>query len=74
MIDHAAVDGSGSSAAKQLHRIDEKFSRQDIESRGFVQVASSDLLRNPKDERILKIWNEKVRKKTDRFILLFKKK
>jgi len=73
IVDHAAVDGSGSSAAQDIHRIDEAFVRQEIESNGFRFVTSSDALRNPGDDRSKMVFDPSIRGKTDRFILLFER-
>lgn len=73
VIDHAAADGSGNSLTHDLHRIDEEFAKQDIESSGFKLVASSDALRNPDDPRTAKPFDPSIYRKTDRFIMLFEK-
>lgn len=73
VIDHAALEGSGSSAAPKLHRIAEDYAIQDITSAGFRLVESLDILRNDSDDYSLDIWNEAVFHKTDRFVLLFEK-
>ncbi len=51
VVDHAAKAGSGLSACKTLHRIDEAALRQEVEAAGFKFVASADFLRNPDDPR-----------------------
>jgi predicted methyltransferase len=51
VADHAAKAGSGLSACKTLHRIDEAVLRQEVEAAGFKFVASADFLRNPHDPR-----------------------
>jgi len=73
IVDHAAVDGTGSSAAQNLHRIDEAFTKKDVESNGFRFVTSSDALRNPRDDRTKLVFDPSIRGKTDRFILLFER-
>jgi predicted methyltransferase len=73
IVDHAAVDGSGSSAAQNVHRIDEAYAKRDIESNGFRFVAGSDALRNPEDDRSKMVFDKSIRGKTDRFILLFER-
>ena len=73
LVDHDAQAGSGSSAAQDLHRIDDTFVRQDVESYGLKFLDSSDALRNPKDDHSLSPFNPIVRGKTDRFILVFEK-
>jgi predicted methyltransferase len=74
IVDHAAVDGSGKSAAQTIHRIDEAFVKQEIENNGFRFVTSSDALRNPQDDRSKMVFDPSVRGKTDRFVLLFERK
>ena len=73
IIDHAAPDGSGKSVTQEIHRIDENFARQDIESNGFRLVKASDALRNPDDDRSKNVFDKSIRGKTDRFVLLFEK-
>ena len=73
VIDHAAADGSGSSLTHDLHRVDEEYAKQDIESNGFQLVATSDVLRNPDDPRTAKPFDPSIYKKTDRFIMLFER-
>ncbi|MBV1931684.1 MAG: methyltransferase domain-containing protein [Porticoccaceae bacterium] len=71
VIDHSAQPGSGKSAAQALHRIDEVFAKQDIESAGFVFDGASETLRNPEDTRTLGVFDEAIRRKTDRFVYRF---
>jgi predicted methyltransferase len=73
LVDHAAASGTGKSSAQELHRIEEAFVRQDVESYGLKYSGSSDALRNPKDDGSLSPFNPLVRGKTDRFILVFEK-
>ena len=73
LIDHSAVKGSGILATDTIHRIDEEFTIKTLESVGFKLILSSDILRNPSDDPNMLIWDEKVYKKTDRFVLLFSK-
>ena len=73
VIDHAAADGSGNSLTDALHRVDEEFAKQDIESNGFQLVATSDALRNPDDPRTAKPFDPSIYRKTDRFIMLFER-
>lgn len=74
VIDHSAKPGTGSSAAQDLHRIDEAFARKDIESAGFGFDAASDVLRNPDDDRTIQVFEDSIRRKTDRFVYRFVKK
>ena len=51
VMDHAAAAGSGSSAGKALHRIDEAFVRDEVQRAGFVLDGEATFLRNPADTR-----------------------
>ncbi len=73
IIDHAAEAGSKQSHAQNLHRIDEAFAKQDIAGFGFTLVAESQALRNEKDDYGINVFDPKVKGKTDKFVLLFKK-
>ncbi len=73
IIDHSAAEGSGSSAAQEIHRIDEQYAIQDVEKRGFKLIATSDVLRNPEDDRTKMVFDKTMRGKTDRFVLVFSK-
>ncbi|MGI9286778.1 MAG: class I SAM-dependent methyltransferase [Pseudomonadales bacterium] len=73
IVDHAAKAASGNSAAQDLHRIEEGFAKQDIESNGFTLIGSSKALRNAADDRSTLVFDEAIKGKTDRFVLLFEK-
>lgn len=73
VIDHAAVDGSDMSVTNSLHRIDQAAARRDIEAAGFVFEAESPVLRNPNDNRTLRVFEGDIRGHTDQFILRFRK-
>lgn len=71
VVDNSAPAGSGASDAGTLHRIDETFEISEIEKAGFKLVATSDILRNPKDDRTQPI--SKMGHMEDRFVLKFVK-
>jgi len=73
IIDHAAEPGTGIDTTAKLHRIDENWARQDIESAGFEFEAALDVLRNPDDNYQLDIWKKGIMRNTDRFIHLYRK-
>ena len=73
IIDHNAAPGSGKSTTAKLHRIEEQWAKQDIESAGFKFVESLDTLRNPNDDYSKSIWAKNIMHKTDRFIHLYQK-
>ncbi len=51
IADHSGRPGTGISESGTLHRIEEAFLRQEVESAGFRLVASGNFLRNPNDPR-----------------------
>jgi predicted methyltransferase len=71
--DHSAKLGTGATAPDALHRIDEDFVKQEVESAGFRLVGESDALRNPADDRSLRVFDPAIRGHTDQFLLKFKK-
>jgi predicted methyltransferase len=72
--DHSAKPGTGSTVASSLHRIDEDYTVRDFEKRGFKLVGKSDLLRKPEDQRELVSYTPPGLGKTDRFLLVFRKR
>ena len=73
VIDHSAKPGTGSSAAQDLHRIDEAFAQEDFEAHGLKRVAKSNVLRRPDDARDEITYKGPMVGKTDRFVFVFKK-
>jgi predicted methyltransferase len=73
LVDHSAKLGTGYAQTEALHRIDEQFARVDFESRGLRAVAESAILRNPGDVRDQRSYESPVERKTDRFVVVFKK-
>jgi predicted methyltransferase len=74
LVDHSSKPGRGSADASALHRIDEAFTKKDFESRGLEVTAQSDLLRRPDDKRDLITYEGPAVNKTDRFVLVFRKR
>jgi predicted methyltransferase len=74
LVDHSAKEGTGSSAATPLHRIEEAYAIKDFEARGFKVVAKSDLLRRADDPRDQLTYKGPMVGKTDRFVIVFQKK
>jgi predicted methyltransferase len=73
VVDHQGNPESSLETITDLHRIDAAFLRSEIESRGFVFVASTEALRNPEDDRDRIVFDEDIRGKTDRFVMAFEK-
>ena len=73
VLDHAAAPGSGLRDTETLHRIDEAAVKSEVEAVGFKLVGESKVLRNPADDHTLKVFNPAIRRKTDQFILKFRK-
>ena len=74
VVDHAAVAGGDTrQVVEKLHRIDAEVVKADFKRAGFVLEAESDLYRNAADDRSLLVFDPKIRGKTDRFVLKFRK-
>lgn len=73
IVDHAAFPATGKAAAQDVHRIDEVFAKQQLVSAGFKFVSSSDVLRNPNDDKTKMVFDKSVRGTTDRFVFAFEK-
>lgn len=74
IVDHAAKAGTGSSAAQDLHRIDEEFAKKDFTSRGFALETTWDGLRNADDDHSKMVFDPAIRHKTDRFTHLYSRR
>lgn len=72
ILDHAAKPGSGY-AALPLHRIDEALVRREVEAAGFRYVGTSEILRNPADDRTRNVFDPAIRGHTDQFLMKFVK-
>ena len=73
IVDHAAKEGTGSSAASDLHRIDEDFAKKDITSHGFQVEKTWPGYRNSTDDHSKDVFDKSIRGKTDRFTHLYRK-
>jgi predicted methyltransferase len=73
VIDHVANPGDTRATVEALHRIDPETIKADFKRAGFKLEATSDLLRNPADDHSLNVFDPKIRGKTDRVILKFRK-
>jgi predicted methyltransferase len=73
VIDHAAELGSGVRDTESLHRIDPRRLRREIEAAGFVLDAHSEVLRNPRDDHKLSVFDPGVRGHTDQVVYRFRK-
>jgi predicted methyltransferase len=73
VIDHSAPLGTDTKHSQKLHRIDEGYVKSELTSNGFAFVKAGDMLRNAKDSRKISPFRPEIRRKTDRFVLLFKK-
>jgi predicted methyltransferase len=73
VIDHVAEPGSGLRDTDTLHRIDPATVKSQVTAAGFEFVGESPLLANPADDHTLKVFDPKVRGKTDQFIYKFRK-
>ena len=73
IVDHVAADGSGLRDTDTLHRIDPSTVKQQVEAAGFEYVGELDVLRNPKDDHTLTVFDKSIRGHTDQFVYKFRK-
>jgi len=73
VIDHDAAENSGIKDVKTLHRIDSDFVKADLEKRGFKLIKTSAILENSADDHSKLVFVPELRRKTDRFVMLFEK-
>jgi len=74
VIDANAVDGADNEkVGKEYHRVDPKVMIADILAAGFTLEQESDLLRNPKDDKVSSVFTPENRYNTDRSVLKFRK-
>jgi predicted methyltransferase len=73
IVDHRAADGSGTTEAQSLHRIDPVSVCEEVEAAGFLLIEESTILANENDPHSIKVFDSSIKGKTDRFIYLFEK-
>lgn len=73
IVDHSAKEGTNTQDSQKLHRIDENYVIRELKSYGFKLVKSSEILANAEDSRKISPFNPEIRRKTDRFVLIFEK-
>ena len=73
IVDHVAPRGSGVDAATKWHRLSSTIILKELTSFGFEFVDEDTSLRNRIDPHDISIFDPKIRRKTDRFILKFRK-
>jgi predicted methyltransferase len=73
VVDHSAADGSGTTAANSIQRIDKAAAVAALTHAGFVVEAQSDLYKRPEDPRTANVFDPSIRGKTDQFALRLRK-
>ena len=73
VLDHMAAPGSPKTTGGTVHRIDSAIVVALAEAAGFTLAGESDVLRNADDNYDAIVFDPLVRRKTDRFLLKFKK-
>lgn len=76
IIDHAAEAGHAINTADpqaDIHRIDQAQVIREVTAAGFVLEEESQVLRNPADNRTLRVFEGDIRGHTDQFVLRFRK-
>ena len=73
IVDHSAADGTGTTLADSLHRIDKAAVVAALAKAGFKLEAESDLYQRADDPRTTNVFDPAIRGKTDQFALRFRK-
>ena len=73
IIDHEAPAGSDLKSTDTTHRIDEARVKKDLAEAGFKLVRTSDVLRNPADDRTKLVFDPSVKGHTDQFVFIYQK-
>lgn len=73
VVDHSAVEGTGTQTTDATHRIDRQTVIDDLTAAGFTLEAESDLYSRPDDNREVNMFEPEVRGQTDQFALRFRK-
>jgi len=64
LTDHTGIQGQDNA---DLHRIEPGIARELLTEAGFSVEAESDLFRNPDDDHMLMVYDERIYRRTDRF-------
>ena len=64
ITDHVGIEGQDNA---KLHRLEPAIARELLEAAGFDIEASSDLFANPEDDHLLKVYDQRIYRNTDRF-------
>lgn len=73
VVDHDALPGAGTTAAKDLHRIERQVVVDEATAAGFVLDAETDLLANPDDPRTMLVFDKSIKDHSHKFALRFRK-
>ncbi len=73
VVDHVGPPGDTRAVVEKFHRIDPAVVKADFIRAGFKLEGESTLLRNAADDHSLQVFDSKIRGKTDRFVLKFRK-
>jgi predicted methyltransferase len=73
VLDHTAAPGAPADVTETLHRIDPATVRREVEAAGFVFDSESEILANPADPRIIKVFDKSIQGHTDQFMFKFRR-
>lgn len=73
VLDHAAAPGSPVESGHTVHRIDPDLVRAMAQGAGLELIDESDVLRRSDDDYSVHVFDESVRRKTDRFLMKFRR-
>jgi len=73
VVDHSAVEGSGTESTDATHRIDKQTAIDALTAAGFVVEEDSELYSRPDDPRDANVFDPSIRGMTDQFSLRLRK-
>ena len=71
--DHQTAPGVGLAQTATLHRIEDVAVIREVEAAGFNLESRSGIFAHPSDNHTIKVVETGIRKKTDQFVLRFRK-
>lgn len=73
VVDHHAPAGTGTTVARDHHRVERASVVQEVTAAGFVLADESSLLENPADPLNVLVFDKTIRHRTHRFALKFRR-
>ena len=73
VLDHVAAAGTGFTKTDDLHRVDPAAVKKEVMAAGFEFLGESQALHNAADDHSLKMWDQTIKGKSDKFVYKFRR-